>query len=56
MGKTFRRNEGRRPKWDKRGKKSHKVREYEDEKYRYRPHILPSPPEDDSVVEQKDWT
>ncbi len=31
MGKTFKKNEGRRPKWDKRGNKSHKQRDYEDD-------------------------
>jgi hypothetical protein len=43
MGKTFRRNEGRRPKWDKRGNKSHKLRELEDDKFKHRPALIPSP-------------
>lgn len=34
MGKTFRRNEGRYPKWDKKNnKKSRKFRELEEEKH-----------------------
>jgi hypothetical protein len=52
MGKTFKRNEGRRPKWDKRGNKSHKVREFEDDKFKHRPTFIPplqtpEPPEPD---------
>ena len=44
MGRTYRRDEGRRPKWDKRNNnKSHKVREYEEEKFKYRPQNLPPP-------------
>jgi len=43
MGKTFRRNEGRRPKWDKHGRKSHKQREYEEEKFKFKPQHFPKP-------------
>lgn len=43
MGKTFKRNEGRRPKWDKRGKKSHKQKDFADKKSKFRP-STPSPP------------
>lgn len=43
MGKTFRRNEGRRPKWDKRGSKSHKIREFEEDKFKHRPNYVPPP-------------
>ena len=47
MGKTFRRNDFRRPKKDRSGQKSRRQREYEDDKFKserfnYRPH-LPSP-------------
>lgn len=53
MGRTFRRNEGRRPKWDKSGAKSRKLREFEEEKFKHRsppPSFLkteidPEPPE-----------
>ena len=41
MGKTFRRNDGRRPKWDKRGNKSHKLGEIEEDRFKHRPHLLP---------------
>lgn len=47
MGKTFRRNDGRRPKWDKRGNKSHKLREIEEDKSKPRPNHQLSPPEYD---------
>lgn len=58
MGKTFRRNEGRRPKWDKRGGKSHKVREFEDGKF-HKQHqnfrFDKLRPEDEDTSPQ-DWT
>ena len=41
MGKTFRRNEGRRPKWDKHGK-SRKLREFEEDKFKHHSHSRPS--------------
>jgi len=51
VGKTFKRNEGRRPKWDKRGNKSHKVREFEEEKFKFKPPVhLPLP----EVIEPPD--
>lgn len=54
MGKTFRRNEGRRPKWDKRGNQSHKAREFEDEHKKHKfhtPHPYQQP--SDSQFEQE---
>jgi len=51
MGKTFRRNEGRRPKWNKRGKKPHKIREFEDERHKKPTHYLPPlPPDEDDEM------
>lgn len=42
MGKTFRRNEGRRPKWDKHGQKSRKLREFEDKRFnKFKPQPTP---------------
>lgn len=53
MGKTFRRNEGRRPKWDKRGNQSHKAREFEEERRKHKfNNPLPYPPRD-SQYEQE---
>jgi len=49
MGKTFRKNEGHRPKWYKRGNKSRKLREFEEDKFKYRPQPLPLPSEPDSI-------
>ena len=43
MGKTFRRNEGRRPKWDKHGQKPRKVREFEEERFGFRHQKVPLP-------------
>ena len=43
MGKTFRKNEGRRPKWDKFGKKSRKQREFEEEAYKHKHYRVSQP-------------
>jgi hypothetical protein len=48
MGKTFRKNEaGRRPKWDKHGKKSKKQQDFEDDfsKYKNRNQVQYQPEE-----------
>lgn len=44
MGKTFRKNDGRRPKWDKRGNKSHKQKEFEGKKSKFRKPSHSQPP------------
>jgi hypothetical protein len=51
MGRTFRKNDFRRPKKDRSGNKSRKLREYEGEKFKFRPPSnqdsleVPEPPE-----------
>jgi hypothetical protein len=44
MGKTFRRNDYRRPKKDKFGQKSRKQRDFEEEKFNYRPQVATNSP------------
>lgn len=51
MGKTYRRNENRRPKWDKFGKKSKKQRELEDGRFKPRSNHSLKPINDKDDIE-----
>jgi hypothetical protein len=50
MGKTFKRNDYRRPKHDRSGQKSRKQRDYEEEKFKHRPPYLPPVPDPDELM------